>query len=190
VGALLAVGVLLFTLCAAMVVQHGRTDDARAADAVVVLGAAQFDGRPGPYLLARLEHALDLYRSGTAKRLVTVGGNQPGDRFTEAGAGRDWLIQHGVPAGDVLAVDEGNDTLQSLRAAADLFDQHGWHSAVVVTDRWHELRSTTMLADQGITAFGSPTPTGPSVASPTADAKYVVREAAGYLAYRLQRALT
>ena len=61
---------------------------------------------------------------------------------------------------------------------------------MVVTDRWHELRSTTMLADQGITAYGSPTPTGPSVASPAADAKYVVREAAGYLAYRVHRALT
>src|SRR4029079_10961614 len=107
VGALLAVGVLLFTLCAAMVVQHGRTDDARAADAVVVLGAAQFDGRPGPYLLARLEHALSLYESGTAKHVRTFGGKRPGDRYTEGGAGRDWLIRHGVPAADVVAVEEG-----------------------------------------------------------------------------------
>jgi uncharacterized SAM-binding protein YcdF (DUF218 family) len=187
---LVVAGVLLFTLSAALVVKHGRTDDARAADAVVVLGAAQFDGRPGPYLLARLEHALELYRSGTAKRLVTVGGNQPGDRFTEASAGREWLIAHGVPAADVLAVQQGTDTLESLKAAAAVFDDHGWHSAVVVTDRWHELRSTTMLDDQGITSFGSPTPTGPSVASPFADAKYVVREAAGYLAYRVQRVFT
>ncbi|WP_426561418.1 YdcF family protein [Angustibacter sp. McL0619] len=189
-GVLLVVGVLMFMACAAMVVQHGRTDDARAADTVVVLGAAQFDGRPGPYLLARLQHALALYQSGTAKRLVTVGGKQPGDRFTEAQAGQEWLIQHGVPAADVIAVEQGSDTLESLRAAAGVFAEHGWSSAVVVTDRWHELRSTTMLDDQGITAYGSPTPTGPSVASPVADAKYVVREAAGYLAYRVQRALT
>ncbi|GAA4345104.1 YdcF family protein [Angustibacter luteus] len=188
--ALLAVAVALFVWSAALVVTHGRADDARGADTVVVLGAAQFNGTPGPYLLARLEHALALYQSGTATKVVTVGGKQPGDTYTEGGSGRDWLVRHGVPAGDVVAVEKGRDTLQSVQLAAPVLSAHHWTSAVVVTDRWHELRSTTMLADQGITAYGSPTTTGPSVASPAADAKYVVREAAAYLYYRFHRALS
>jgi uncharacterized SAM-binding protein YcdF (DUF218 family) len=185
----LILGVLVFTVSATMVVQHGRTDPAKSADAIVVLGAAQYDGRPGPYLLPRLEHALELYRRGVAKHIVTVGGNKPGDRFTEAGAGREWLVERGVPADDVVAVEQGSNTLQSLQAARPVLADHAWRSAFVVTDRWHELRSTTMLNDQGVTSFGAPTTVGPSVASPAGDAKYVLREAAGYLAYRVQRAL-
>lgn len=180
---LVLVAAVVAVLTAAAVVRHGRTDDARRADAIVVLGAAQFDGRPQDYLVARLQHARDLFEAGTAPRIVTLGGKQPGDRFTEGEAGREWLVQHGVPADAVVAVGEGNDTLESIRSAADRFDREGWRTAVVVTDPWHELRSTTMLNDSGVTAFGSPTPSGPSVDGLGVEVRYVARETVAFLAY-------
>jgi uncharacterized SAM-binding protein YcdF (DUF218 family) len=190
VTAVVVVALIAGVVTAFRVVQAGRTDDARTSDVLVVPGAAQFDGRPQEYLVARLQHARDLFESGTAPKVLTVGGKRPGDRFTEATAGRTWLIEHGVPAGDVLAVGEGNDTLSSVRAAAAVMRKHGWTSAVVVTDPWHELRSTTMLRDQGVTAAGSPTPTGPSHGDAWVVTRYVARETAAYLAYVVRRVLT
>jgi uncharacterized SAM-binding protein YcdF (DUF218 family) len=180
--ALVAGGVTAFR-----VVQAGRTDGARTADVLVVLGAAQFDGRPQEYLVARLKHARTLFESGTADHVLTLGGKQPGDRFTEAQAGKQWLVDHGVPAESVVAVGEGRNTLQSVDAAADVMKQRGWSSAVVVTDPWHELRSTTMLRDQGVTVYGSPTPTGPSHGGPWVVTRYVTRETVAYLAYQIGR---
>ena len=180
---LVLMAAVVVVLTAATVVQHGRTDDARRADAIIVLGAAQFDGRPQEYLVARLEHARELYDAGTAPRIVTLGGKQPGDRFTEGQAGRDWLVDHGVPAGDVVVVGEGNDTLESIRSAAAELDRRGWGSAVVVTDPWHELRSTTMMRDAGVTAYGSPTRSGPSVDGLGVKVRYVGRETVAFLAY-------
>lgn len=189
VGVLL-LAVVVLVLTAAAVVRHGGSDDARQADAIVVLGAAQFDGRPQEYLVARLQHAQELYDSGTAPRIVTLGGKQPGDRFTEGQAGRQWLIDHGVPADDVVAVGEGNDTLESIQAAADRFDRAGWTSAVVVTDPWHELRSTTMLSDAGVRAYGSPTTTGPSVSGLGVKVRYVGRETVAFVVYEVSRWLS
>jgi vancomycin permeability regulator SanA len=183
------VAVVCFLLAAANVVQHGRRDDARTADVILVLGAAQFDGRPQAYLTARLEHARDLYRSGTAPRIVTVGGKRPGDRFTEAEAGREWLTARGVPDSAVVPVGTGSDTLASVEAVADVMRRHRWRSAVVVTDPWHELRSTTMLGDQGITTYGSPTRTGPSVDGLGVKIRYISREAVAYLAYMTRHQL-
>ncbi len=188
---LLVVVVLLAALAAGVtavrVVQAGRSDEARPADVLVVLGAAQFDGRPQDYLVARLQHARQLYGSGTAPRIITLGGKQPGDRFTEAEAGKTWLVDHGVPPDSVLAVGQGSDTLESIQAGAKVMSEHGWTSAVVVTDPWHELRSTTMLKNEGIRAFGSPTPTGPSHGGAWVVTRYVARETAAYLAYETSR---
>jgi uncharacterized SAM-binding protein YcdF (DUF218 family) len=190
---LLVVVVLLAALAAGVtavrIVQAGRSDDARTADALVVLGAAQFDGRPQDYLVARLQHARQLYESGTAPRIITLGGKQLGDRFTEAAAGKTWLVDHGVPADSVIAVGEGNDTLESVRAGAEVMSEHGWTSAVVVTDPWHELRSTTMLKNEGIRVYGSPTPTGPSHGGAWVVTRYVARETVAYLAYETRRLL-
>ena len=191
--ALVLVGLLLVLgVTAARVVHAGRSDQARAGrtvDAIVVLGAAQFDGRPQDYLVARLDHARALYRAGTATRILTLGGKQPGDRFTEADAGQKYLVAHDVPERRVLRVGEGNDTLQSVQAAARLMRDRKWTSAVVVTDPWHELRSTTMLRDQGLDAYGSPTTDGPSVGGAGVTARYVARETLAYLSYLVRRTL-
>jgi len=168
----------------------GRSDDARRSDVLVVLGASQYDGRPQGYLAARLEHALRLYREKVAPVVLTVGGKRPGDRFTEAAAGRDYLVRRRLPSSSVVSVGVGNDTQASLAAAAALMRERGWTSAVVVTDPWHELRSTTMLADAGggdITVHGSAVTGGPSLAGGGVELRYVVRETAAYLAYEAGR---
>jgi uncharacterized SAM-binding protein YcdF (DUF218 family) len=187
---LVVLAVLAGGVTAVRVVQAGRADEARTADVLVVLGAAQFDGRPQEYLVARLQHARQLYESGTAPRIITLGGKQPGDRFTEGEAGKEWLVAHGVPADSVVAVGKGSDTLGSIKAGAAVMAEHGWTSAVVVTDPWHELRSTTMLEDQGVAVYGSPTPTGPSHGGPWVVTRYVARETVAYLAYEVGAVLS
>jgi uncharacterized SAM-binding protein YcdF (DUF218 family) len=160
-----------------------RQDEHPAADAIVVLGASQFDGRPSAVFRSRLDHAAVLFRAGVAPRVVTVGGGAPGDRFTEAEAGARYLTAHGVTS--VLPVGVGRDTLQSLRALKVEMDRQGWHSIVIVTDPWHSLRSRRMAQDLGLTAHTSPTRSGPAVASRETEAWYVARETAAYLYYRI-----
>jgi uncharacterized SAM-binding protein YcdF (DUF218 family) len=160
-----------------------RQDDRGHADAIVVLGASQFDGRPSAVFRARLEHAMALFQDGVAPRVVTVGAGAPGDRFTEADAGARFLRERGVTS--VVAVPLGRDTLQSMRAVDKVFEARGWHSAVVVTDPWHSLRSRRMAQDLGIDAHTSPTRHGPAVRTRGTEFRYITRETAAYLYYRL-----
>ena len=158
-------------------------DDARpVSDAIVVLGASQFDGRPSSVLEARLEHAKRLYEAGVAPRVVTVGGGRPGDRFTEAQAGQAYLQERGVD--EVVAVGTGANTLQSLEAAAEVFAEQGWTSAVLVTDPWHSLRSRSMAREQGLEAVTSPTRAGPSVRTRGTQVRYILRETAAFLYWK------
>ena len=159
-----------------------RQDDHPRSDAIVVLGASQFDGRPSAVLRARLDHAKELYDRGVAPRIVTVGGNRTGDRFTEAEAGKRYLASKGITA--VVALGVGSDTLKSLKALDNRFEAENWESAVLVTDPWHSLRSRRMAQDLGISASTSPARTGPSVGGFGTEARYVVRETAAYLYYR------
>ncbi|MCF2528537.1 YdcF family protein [Yinghuangia soli] len=183
-------------LCAVLAVIAGtaarvwwvaRQDARPTVDAILVLGASQYDGRPSPVLRARLEHAVALYREGVAPRIITVGGNQPGDRFTEADSGRRWLIAHEVAETSVLAVPEGRDTLQSVRAVRDLMRRHQWRSVVIVTDPWHALRSRSMARAEGLNASVSPARQGPAVRSRSTQGKYVARETAAWLHWWLLR---
>ncbi len=183
----LLLALALVVVTATRVVLVSRDDDRRASDALVVMGAAQFDGDPGPFLTARLEHAKSLYDDGVAPRIITTGGSLAGDRFTEAESGEMWLTEHGVPQSDVVVVSTGSDTLTSVEAVAEAMDGEGWSSAVVVTDPPHILRAVSMLGDQGIDAVGSPATDTPDRDSVWAQVKYVGRETAGYIYYQWQR---
>jgi uncharacterized SAM-binding protein YcdF (DUF218 family) len=153
------------------------------SDAIVVLGASQYNGTPSEVFAARLDHAKALYDEHVAPRIVTVGGNQPGDRTTEAQAAQDYLVAHGVPSDAIQPVRTGRDTLQSLRAVAAEFRSRGWKSAVLVTDPWHCLRARSMARDAGINASTSPEHTGPAVGSFTTDVRYIARETLAYVYY-------
>jgi uncharacterized SAM-binding protein YcdF (DUF218 family) len=180
-----AVVVIVIGVTAFRVWHVARQDHHPHSDAIVVLGASQFDGRPSAIFRARLDHAITLFRNGVASNVVTVGGSQPGDRFSEATAGRTYLVSHGLPSGNVIAVGVGNDTLASLRAASRVLGEHGWHKAVLVTDPWHALRAGRIARDTGIDAETSPTRTGPVVHGRGTEARYVGRETMAFLYYRL-----
>lgn len=165
--------------------QVARADDRSTADVIVVLGAAQYDGRPSEVLEARLDHALELYEEGLAGVVVTVGGRLPGDNYTEGQAGALYLQQNGVPEDAVLAVGEGDDTLHSVEAVAHLAAQRGWDSAVIVSDPWHALRARTMARDSGLDAWTSPTRTGPMVWTRQTQVRSILRESVALLYYRL-----
>lgn len=184
VGALV-MALLLVGGTAVRVWQLGRVDQRSPTDMILVLGAAQYDGRPSPVLEARLRHALALFEEGVAPRIVTVGGGAPGDETTEAAAGERWLVAQGVPAADVLAVDEGRDTLESFEAVGSVARTRGWASAVVVSDPWHSLRSRTMADDVGLDATTSPTKSGPVVQTRETQFRYIVRETGALLYYHL-----
>ena len=140
---------------------QGQRDEQRPAAAIVVMGAAQYDGRPSPVFAARLEHAVELYRAGVAPRLIVTGGKQDGDRTTEAASARAYAIANGVPRGAILVEDKSRTTLESIRGVHALLRDEGLADAVFVSDRPHMLRVLRMAADEGITAYGSPTTTSP-----------------------------
>ena len=134
----------------------GRSDSRKEVDAIVVMGVAQYDGRPSPQLQARLDHVLTLWKEGVAKLVVTTGGNQPGDRFTEARASADYLIACGIPESSISMEDIGSTTLQSLQGVADILNSRGLTSVEIVTDPYHALRSRLIAQDLGLTAYVSP----------------------------------
>ena len=140
---------------------QGQKDEERPADAIVVMGAAQYDGRPSPVFAARLDHGVALFLAGDAPRFVVTGGKAAGDRTTEAAAGRAFAIERGVPPDSIIVEDRSRTTLESVRAVAALLKADGATTALFVSDRPHMLRVLRMAADAGVTAWGSPTRTSP-----------------------------
>ena len=178
VGGLAVVGYTTYRIW-----DQGGKEDNRKADAIVVLGAAQYDGRPSPVFQARLDHAIELYKDGLASTFVVTGGKLPGDRTTEAAAARTYALTHGVPAEAILVEDEGRTTLESLRSVAAMLRERQLSSAVFVSDRTHMLRVLRMASDQGILAWGSPTTTSPTDTDPARRQRAVAHELAGMVAY-------
>jgi uncharacterized SAM-binding protein YcdF (DUF218 family) len=162
--------------------QSGR-DDRRAADAIVVLGAAQYDGRPSPLFAARLDHAIDLFHAGLAPILIVTGGKAKGDRTTEAASARAYAIARDVPASAILVEDQSRTTLQSIRGVAALMRVAHVRSAVFVSDPSHMFRVLWMASDAGITAWGSPTRTSPLERDPLRRIDAVVHELGALTVY-------
>ena len=131
------------------VVQTGRSHGAEPADAIVVMGAAQYDGRPSPQLAARLDHVVELWEAGVAPTVVVTGGNLPGDRFTEAQASARYLVERGVPESAIIEIGEGSTTLESVEAAAPLLVERAIRSVALVTDPYHSLRSRLIAEGVG-----------------------------------------
>lgn len=153
--------VLYVAVTAVQVWLAAHRDEAGTAEAIVVLGAAQYDGRPSPVLAARLDHVIDLYRRDVAEYIVVTGGNQPGDRFTEAGASARYLSRHGVPGGAVERETTGASSYESLAATARFLRAEGVDEVLLVSDPYHSLRIAAIADDVGLDARVSPTPTAP-----------------------------
>ena len=148
-------------LTAVRVVLASRTDDRGPAQAIVVLGAAQYDGRPSAVFSSRLDHAARLYANGVADVVAVTGGSRPGDRTTEAAAAADYLFAHGVPHESIIRVTDGTNTWESLAATARVLREQGRIDVVLVSDPFHALRSEAIAAEVGLDPTSSPTSDSP-----------------------------
>lgn len=187
VALIVLAGLALVVVSGVIVWRAAHHDDAShtdRADAIVVLGAAQYDGDPSPVFAGRLDHAALLWEQGRAPLVLTLGANQPGDRTTEAEAGRDYLVASGVPADAVVAVPVGRSTWQSLVAAADELGARDLDSVFLVSDPWHNARVKAMASDLGLEAYASATWTS-GATSEEARGQGYVRETLAYLRYLL-----
>ena len=151
----------LWVVSAAAVLVWSSRDEARPAQAIVVLGAAQYDGKPSPVLRARLDHALDLWNRRLAKLLILTGGTGSGDTTSEAAVGRTYARKHGVPDSAILVESEGRTTSESMKAVAGMLEVRGLQSAILVSDPFHMLRLRILARRFGFTPYTSPTQTSP-----------------------------
>jgi len=154
----------------------------RNSDVIVVLGAAQLNGRPGDVLEARLVEAKRVYDAQLAPKIITVGANAPGDRTTEAASGKAWLASHGVPAKKIISLQVGRDTWVSTQSYVKKMKELGARNVIIVTDPYHCRRAMTMANDLGVIASCSPVTTGPNTIEKSGK-RYLLREAGAYLAY-------
>ncbi len=162
VAACVLVVAAYFVVTFVQVWHAAHQDDARRADAIIVLGAAQFDGRPSAVLRARLDHAADLYRRQLAPTIVVTGGGQPGDRFTEAAASANYLeAQYGIPDSAIQRETTSTNSHDELAAAARFLEQQGVHSVLLVSDPFHAYRIDAIAHDVGLDSYVSPTRTSP-----------------------------
>jgi uncharacterized SAM-binding protein YcdF (DUF218 family) len=163
---------------------HDDAADVERADAIVVLGAAQWNGVPSPVFKGRLEHALLLFRQDRAAHVLVLGSNQPGDKTTEGAAGAAYLEANGIPADAVISVPVGHTTWQSLVAAAQVMRSRGMQSAFLVSDPWHNARIKRMAGDLGLRPYASATWTSAYDTQRSRSQEYV-RETFAYLYYRI-----
>lgn len=167
---------------AGMIYLQARTDEARPVDAIVVLGAAQYNGRPSPVFESRLAHAFSLYNEGLAPTIVVTGGKQPGDAYTEAETAYGWLVERGVPEDAILMENEGRSTWDSLKGVDDVLAGEG-ASVLVVSDGFHLFRSEMMLRELGFDAYSSPAPDSPIEPWSPVEFGHVIRETGGVLVF-------
>ena len=159
------VGVVYLVVTFVQVWQASNRDEARPSDAIIVLGAAQYDGEPSPVLARRLDHAAELYLEGIAPLVVVTGGNRPGDRFTEAGASAAYLEAHGVPGQAIEREVQGGSSWESLAAAARFLRAAGQTRVVLVSDPYHAMRIDGIAHDLGLDAVVSPSDGGAPIGS-------------------------
>jgi uncharacterized SAM-binding protein YcdF (DUF218 family) len=166
----------LWVISAAAVLIWSSRDEARPVQAIVVLGAAQYAGKPSPVLRARLDHALDLWNRHLATLLILTGGTGAGDTTSEAAVGRTYAKKRGVPDSAILVENEGRTTSESMRAVAGMLEVRGLQSALLVSDPFHMLRLRILARRFGFTPYTSPTQTSPISPNREQRWKYIFSE--------------
>jgi uncharacterized SAM-binding protein YcdF (DUF218 family) len=188
VAGLLAMAAITFALGYLMalsvrIARQSAHDEARPADVIVVMGAAEYRGHPSPVLKLRLDHAVDLYRQKLAPFIMTTGGPGGDPSFTEGGVGRSYLIDRGIPAESIIVEDEGETTAYSLSAAAEILKRMGLRSAIVVSDGYHIFRVKRILEQEGFIVYGSPRAPGEN--GPVREGWLIFRQAVGYSLWKI-----
>ncbi len=182
VAAILLVIIAVPLYAVAMTWHAANNPLTRNGDVIVVLGAAQLDGRPGEVLQARLDEAKRIYDLGLAPRIITVGAGAPGDRTTEAASGKYWLATHGIKSKNISALEVGRDTWVSTENYVKFMKLKKMKDVIIVTDPFHCRRAMTMANDLGVVATCSPVQTGPNSLD-NSGKRYLIRETGAYLSY-------
>jgi len=181
----LAAGVVYCGSVYWLIRKQASQDEAQRADCIVVLGAAQYNGRPSPVLRARLDHAMVLFRQGLAPRIITTGGYGPDRRFSEAGVARDYLLRRGIPESVVEADAIGETTVQSAASVEHRMAKEGLRSCILVSDGFHLFRCKSIFARRGVSVYASPDPESPIENSAGAQIGHSLREVLVYTALKL-----
>jgi len=176
VGLVLLAAVIVYTVSLVMVLVVSQQDERQPADAIVVLGAAQYNGRPSPVLRARLDHALGLYRDRLAPVILVTGGVGRGDTTSEATVGRRYLIAHGVPADAVVAQSDGRTTMASMTAVKAWIRGRGLRRVILVSDPFHMFRLRLEARRTALEAYTSPTESSPISENPVLELRYLLAE--------------
>lgn len=176
IGALIALGIIAWLTIVVAVVVVGARDEAAPATAIVVLGAAQYEGHPSPVLRARLDHAFELYQRSLAPVIIVTGGTGAGDTTSEAQVSRRYLLERGVPDSGVVMETHGLTTSQSIHAVAAIVSALPGRRVILVSDPFHMLRLSILARALGLTPLTSPTRTSPISNRASARWKYVFTE--------------
>ena len=184
-----AIVLLIAWVIAMIMVDHvGRRDEAQRADAIVVLGAAQYVGRPSPVLRARVDHAVTLWKRGLAPTLILTGGTGVGDTTSEAAVARKYAMSRGVPDRAIVVEIKGRTTSESMRAVARIMEDREQNSVILVSDPFHMLRLSILARRFGLEPYTSPTRTSPITSNREEHWKYMVSESVKVpLAYIFER---
>jgi len=186
--AVAAVVLITWVVSMVMVARVGRRDDARKADAIVVLGAAQYVGRPSPVLRARVDHAVSLWKRGLAPTLILTGGTGVGDTTSEAAVARKYAMSRGVPDRVIVVEIKGRTTSESMSAVARIMEDREQNSVILVSDPFHMLRLSILARRHGLEPYTSPTRTSPITSNREEHWKYMVSESVkAPLAYIFER---
>lgn len=160
----LAAGLLLaayLLVLSSRIAKQSSVDEARPADIIVVLGAAEYNGRPSPVYKARLDHAYDLYRKGLASLILTSGGAGGDPQYTEGGVGRDYLVRRGIPSEAIVMENEADSTVETILSVSEIMRRMDIHSAILVSDGYHIFRAKRILQNEGMQVYGAPRPYTP-----------------------------
>jgi uncharacterized SAM-binding protein YcdF (DUF218 family) len=175
-GWILLFAASVYTVALVMVLVVSQQDQRRQVDAIVVLGAAQYNGRPSPVLRARLNHALSLYREGHASRIIVTGGMGRGDTTSEATVGHRFLVNHGVPSEAVIVRPQGRSTQASMTAVGEWLEEQGLHRVLLVSDPFHMFRLRMEARRTNVEAYTSPTEDSPISDNPVLELRYLFAE--------------
>lgn len=176
--------IIYYGITSSAILRSASLQQLHPADAIVVFGAAEYDGRPSPVLRARLDHAFDLYQLHLAPVIIVSGGSGGDPRYTEGGVGANYLMQRGVPESSLIAETQGDDTAESARRVGVIMHKNRMHSCVVVSDEYHVFRASRFLEHEGLEVYLAPRPDS-RPRSEWLRALGVLREATSYLVWQL-----
>jgi uncharacterized SAM-binding protein YcdF (DUF218 family) len=175
--------ILMWGYLTGKIYYYSKIDNVRHADAIVVLGASQWNGQPGPVFKSRLDQAYDLYSKNFSEKIILTGGVSKGENFAEAQAGKIYLLEKGIKESDIFMEERGKTSKESLNEVARILKEQNLDTIILVSDGFHMMRIKKMVDDLGVEAYVSPVKDGPINKNKLVQLKYCIRESWVYVMF-------